>query len=147
MINPLLLRRIPDDVIINHIMPYAYNVQDKRHLYDIRNFYTDYKLIDVMFNYNNNNNNNNLKCVLMDLLRFCHDHSYANILDRHFMKTPSPSTFGNRGYGSLQNQNRWVTYYKNIRAENIKRGVKYLFALLTPIERNRFYNTYYIGID
>jgi hypothetical protein len=48
------LAKIPFDIIINHIMPYTYNVQNKELLYDIKNFVEDLNLIEncYLFDYN-----------------------------------------------------------------------------------------------
>ena len=60
------LAKIPYDIIINHIVPYTYNVQSKELLYDIKNFVEDLNLIEncYLFDYN--------YCILYrDLLNFC----------------------------------------------------------------------------
>jgi hypothetical protein len=46
--------KIPFDIIINHILPYTYNIQSKELLYDIKNYREDLNLVEncYLFDYN-----------------------------------------------------------------------------------------------
>jgi len=72
------MERIPFDVIINHIIPYTYNIQPKLLLEDIKNYYTiKTKLINDKYNTN---------IIKHELLSNCYMNKkkFNNILDRHF---------------------------------------------------------------
>ena len=57
--------KLPFDTIINHILPYTYELKPKRLLKDIRSFYEDYDIIEnfYFFDYND-------LSLLVDLLIF-----------------------------------------------------------------------------
>jgi hypothetical protein len=72
------MERIPLDIIINHIIPYTYNIQPKLLLEDIKNYYTIKKnLINDKYNTN---------IIKHELLSNCYinKQKFNNILDRHF---------------------------------------------------------------
>jgi hypothetical protein len=43
------MNKLPDELINNHIMPFTYNLKDKKHLMDIRSFVTDYNIIENFY--------------------------------------------------------------------------------------------------
>jgi len=72
------MERIPLDIIINHIIPYTYNIQPNILLEDITNYYTiKTKLINDKYNTN---------IIKHELLSNCYmnKQKFNNILDRHF---------------------------------------------------------------
>jgi hypothetical protein len=72
------MERIPLDIIINHIIPYTYNIQPNILLEDIKNYYTiKTKLI---------NDKHNTNVIKHELLSNCYinKQKFNNILDRHF---------------------------------------------------------------
>ena len=72
------MERIPFDVIINHIIPYTYNIQPKLLLEDIKNYYTiKTKLINDKYNTN---------IIKHELLSNCYMNKkkFNNILARRF---------------------------------------------------------------
>lgn len=72
------MERIPLDIIINHIIPYTYNIQPKILLEDIKNYYIiKTKLINDKYNTN---------IIKHELLSNCYmnKQKFNNILDRHF---------------------------------------------------------------
>lgn len=48
MINIQIMESLPFDIIINHIIPYTYNIQSKLLLEDIKNYYT---VKEILMNY------------------------------------------------------------------------------------------------
>ena len=72
------MERIPNDIIINHIIPYTYNIQPNILLEDIKNYYTvKTTLINDKYNIN---------IIKRELLSNCYmnKQKFNNILDRHF---------------------------------------------------------------
>lgn len=74
----IYMERIPLDIIMNHIIPYTYNIQPNILLEDIKNYYIiKAKLI---------NNKYDTKIIKHELLSNCYMNTqkFNNILDRHF---------------------------------------------------------------
>jgi hypothetical protein len=72
------MERIPLDIIINHIIPYTYNIQPNILLEDIKNYYTiKIKLLNDKYNTN---------IIKRELLSNCYmnKQKFNNILGRHF---------------------------------------------------------------
>jgi hypothetical protein len=136
MLNYELLKLLPTDIMINHIMPYTYSIQPKILLFDIRSFYQDLSLVENVYFIDYNN-----YMLLNDLLIFCNSNigrqlciiGDYNIIKRTFML-----------WGKSQ---QIIDYYiMNIFHKNRKykpnSKVKFIWGLLTPIERTRFINKY-----
>ena len=73
-----IMEIIPLDIIINHIIPYTYNIQPNILLEDIKNYYIiKTKLINYKYNIN---------IIKHELLSNCYmnKQKFNNILDRHF---------------------------------------------------------------
>jgi hypothetical protein len=138
-INSLLLKKIPEDILNNLIIPFTYNIQKKELIQDICSFYTDIRLLENMFyDYNE-------VIILNDLFRFCNnfispmydlEKRYENILRRHFL-------FKNK----TKNELRLFVFYNLHRKilDNAGIKIRFLFGLLTPLERTRFFNHFYIN--
>ena len=106
--------RLPFDIIINHILPYTYNIQSTVLLEDIQNYYTiKRQLINDKYNTN---------IIKHELLSNCYMHKshFNNILDRHFQI-------------HLKNYDCNIIYKYS---ENTR--FKIVFGLLTIEERNYF---------
>lgn len=138
MFNPRLLKKIPLDIIINEIIPFTYRIQPSSHLHDIRSFYSDMNLIENMF-YEQND-----IVVLNDLIRFCNNFispvyditkKYENILRRH-------QCLQSKTKEELRHFVFYV-FHRNL-LENTVHKIKFLFGLLTPNERTRYFNHFYI---
>ena len=74
----MYMKRIPFDVIINHIIPYTYNVQSNILLEDIKSYYTIKKiLLDEKYDTN---------IIKHDILAVFYDNTtkLSTILHRHF---------------------------------------------------------------
>ena len=133
-----LCNKIPFDVFVNNIMPYAYQKIDSNLSNDIRNFVFDYNII-INYYYLDLNE----YCLLIDLIWFCNSvplntnihYKFIDILDRNtiFKKL------------SLDEKHRYINEKFNIESMvKTENKNKFLFSLLTPIERARFINTYII---
>ena len=80
-----IFRRLPEDVIINNIMPFLYKPQPKDLLLDIRSFYTDFHLLDnYRFYYNTH-------CLYNDIIDYYKKHGglsdyYLKLLNKIYSK-------------------------------------------------------------
>jgi len=134
-----MLQRIPFDVLINHIIQYTYDTKTKINLLDIRSFSSDYKVLQnfIFYDYNE-------VIILNDLIRFCNnnvapiydiDPKYEELLRRHI-------SFNNKTKLEIR-QYVFSDFHKRL-LSNTEVKIKFLWGLLTNIERTRFLNTYYI---
>jgi hypothetical protein len=124
------LSKIPDDIIINHIIPYTYNIQPKEFLNDIKSFYNDYNTINdvYLFEYN-------AVILLRDLLFFTviYNKSMINIVKKHI--------FFNK-YTNKQIYN-YILYKIELTINlNTERKIRFLIGLMTPIQRAKFINRF-----
>jgi len=125
------LRKIPDDIIINHIIPYTYNIQPKELLMDIKSFYIDYNIINnvYIFDYNN-------VILLRDLLFFTEIYEYKkliNIFKKHiFFK----NYLNTRIYNYIINN-----IELNIKINTVRK-VRFLIGLMIPFQRTQFINKF-----
>ena len=130
--------KIPFDVFVNNIMPYAYRTIDSKLLNDIRNFVLDYNII-INYYYLDLNE----YCLFTDLIWFCNSvpliqnthYKFIDLLDR------------NISFKKLSLDEKYQYINKNFNVESMVKTEnknKFLLSLLTPIERARFINTYII---
>jgi hypothetical protein len=136
-INIRLLQILPDDIVVNHIIPYTYEKQSKILLQDIRSYSSDLDLIDNYYMFESNE-----IILLNDLVRFCNNNiapvydvepRYETILKRHF---------------SMKDKTRleikqfvFIDFHRRL-IVHPERKIKFLWGLLTPLERTRFFNRY-----
>ena len=108
------MKRIPFDVIINHIIPYTYNVQSNILLEDIKNYYT---IKEILMNKKYDTN-----MIKHEILAVFYDNSckLSTILYRHFQMK-----FLKKDYNIIYN-------FSNNKRFNI------LFGLFTKEERVLF---------
>lgn len=126
---------LPNDVLINHIIPYTYSPQNRELLLDIRSFKTDLDFTESTYLtlYNE-------FILLHDVIKFCNNKKYPvfnidakfeNILRRGFM---------------LKHMNEpMLTYhifqhYHRDMNTNSMRKIRRLWGLLLPRQRSRFIN-------
>jgi len=110
------MERLPFDIVVNHIIPYTYNIQSKLLLEDIKNYYEiKNKLMD---------NNYDINSIKHEILAIFYDNNYTLIiiLDRYFSKK------------LLFNKSNFPGIYKY--SNNKKFSI--LFGLLRPNERTKF---------
>ena len=148
MLQSNLLRRIPEEIIRQEIIPYTYSPQSKEFLADIRSFYVDWNIIDnaylVDYNY---------PVLVRDLQIYCRNIVYNNdVFDTDLF---NDSTYEYRGlivkYVKLkQTDNKKSLIHKMMfdftsRISNPKRrNAWFLFGLMTPVQRTRFINKFII---
>ena len=137
-----LQSNIPEDVVINHIVPYTYERQKKEILQDIRTHYSDYQLLNDWYTYGYNE-----AICFNDLLRFCNNcivpirfnkKWYEIVLKRHIM-------FSNSSEEVLTEYIIDKFYFTAY--EMISPKIRFIWGLLTPIERTRFINMYVLKYD
>jgi hypothetical protein len=145
----LLWKKIPPDIMINNIMPYAYRTIDKHRLHDIRTFVHDFNKIINYYYFDMNE-----YCLLNDLIWFCnnqiiygalyndYNHPYItilniiNILDRNivFRKLPYDAKI------KYIRKNYYFDMMRNTHSKNMQ-----LLSILTPEERAAFINLHIIN--
>ena len=107
------MKRIPLDVIINHIIPYTYNVQSNILLEDIKNYYTIKEIL-----MNEKYDTIIIKRELLSLL---------------YIKKTAYNIFSRRFQVNLKKYN-----YKIIYNYSLNTRFNILFGLLSKEERDRF---------
>ena len=132
-----LFKKIPMDIIINHIMPYTYNPQMKLLLFDIRSFTKDFQFVEDVY-YTEYNGS----VLICDLIKFCNnnivpiygiDMKYEYVLRRNYIL-------------NLRFHNEIVEYIFIKDLSNVnhhtENKIKFLWGLMTPPERMRFIYKY-----
>jgi hypothetical protein len=136
-LNINLVKKLPEDVIINHILPYTYCPQSKKLLTDIRSFYNDYSFLENIYTFDYN-----YDLLFYDLTCFCNktlipnynmNKSFGNLLTRLFK-------FRNSDYCYLNNF-VFITFHRSANQNQIRK-IRFLWGLLNPRERTRFINKY-----
>jgi hypothetical protein len=141
-LNTKLLNALPDDIIMNHILPYTYLPQDPRLVMDVRSFYTDFSILENAYTYDFN-----YDVLLYDLICFCNrsripsynmHNSFGKILNRMFrMKKWSYTKCNNFVF---------VVFHRNVVFDPIRK-IRFLWGMLKPSERTLFINNYVIEDD
>ena len=121
-----LFGNLPEEIIINHIMPYIYKPQPADLLSDIRSFYTDFHLLDNYWFYYNT------YCMYNDIIEFI---NLENLLGRHY-NCKNLSGYDLTFYTI---SNFYTIIIKNVSGKN-----RFLWGLMTPTERTQFINKYII---
>lgn len=124
-INLKLFRKIPFDIIINHILPFTEKHQSKKHLENIRSFVMDYNII-----YNFYIDEYHHASMVYNMLQFITNVkliAYNSTIYKLLIK--------------ITNNNKFINEDKNIKHSRI------LCGLLSPLERTKFINDYIILLD
>jgi len=120
---------LPEEIIVNHIMPFIYEPQPKNLMSDIRSFYTDFHLLD------NYNYYYNTYCLYNDIIEFI---NLENLLVRHY---------NCKKLSGYQLSFYVVCNFYTIIIKNVSGKNRILWGLMTPTERTQFINKYIIDID
>jgi hypothetical protein len=127
------LIKIPNDIIINHIIPFTYQVQSKILLKDIQSFYKDYQIVSNYYSFDYND-----YILCSDLIRFVNNNYFLNSYSNNIEKLFERSYF----YNNLINKEEFIisiesNIYNNyiIHPNKVSRII---FGLLRPYERRRF---------
>ena len=134
-------RTLPQDIVIEHIMPYTYRKQSPEILYDIHNFYQDYALVDEYYSHNYNHYmwlNDIVSFFTLPHFQGSKKKGVDKILQRHLY-------YKNKEDSALI-EIVFDLYYKNI-GRDIDRKVRFLWGLLLPIERTRFINKFLLEYE
>jgi len=138
-INPEYIKLLPDDLNINHILPFTYEPKPDKLLLDIRSFKYDFSFLDNIYS-----TEYNYLLLLYDLLIFCNNGIFPTyglekkfnlIVKRHIQ------------YEKMKAHELKLFIYFNFNSNinnNYHRKIKFLWGLLTPSERNRFINDFII---
>ena len=124
--------RIPYAVINRHIIPYTYNLQPRKLLHDIRNYVSDYKLLENEYFtlYNEN-------ILMTDLCSYYETPiKMTAVLMRHIKYIHRTSA---DVYKLVLN-----TYYTQYNI-SIFRNIRCIWGLMTPNERTKFVNAYMLS--
>ena len=134
-----LFKKLPMDIIINHIMPYTYKPQMKLLLFDIRSFTNDFKFVEDVY-YNEYNG----AVLICDLIKFCNnniapvygiDMKYEYVLRRNYML--------NLKFHRELVEYVFIKVHSNLN-HNTENKIKFLWGVMTPPERMRFIYKYLI---
>lgn len=138
------MSRVPTDVLINHIIPYTYNIQSPKLLYDLKNYIEDFSLLEntyeTMYNYG---------ILYYDLLEYCNNEplfgyeindKFVNIFQRHVIYKNYTKTmiydyiFHKFNVFHIEMDREFDDIYK--------KKSRFLWGLLKPVERIQFINKY-----
>ena len=147
---------LPQEIISEYIMPFAYCPQPPELLRDIRSFTEDYKVVkncSLMFFHRDSEDEDDemiasmkeafIISFFLNIINFCNDEKdireiptlrLGNILRRH---VKNKDNYDMSIYDPVI-----MSYYLPVKKR--KSFVKYMWGLLTPCERTTFINRYYV---
>jgi len=133
-----LLKKIPDEIIINHIIPYTYQTQPLRLLHDIRSYTREFKFVEDIYY-----TEYNPSVLLCDLIRFCNNGKVAPIYGVEY----TYELFLRRNYTlSMKSKIDIIEYvFQNIHNKltyKTENKIKFIWGLLTSQERLDFIDEY-----
>jgi hypothetical protein len=140
LINISLFNKIPNDIIINNIIPYTYNIVSKDLLYDIRSFAKDYSLLENVYSYGYS-----FDILIYDLICFCNRSRLPTYRINPWFSLLLKRNFKFKKYTNSQlNKYIFIAFYRDS-IFNPLRKIRCLLAALTPIERTKFINDYVLN--
>jgi len=118
--------------LVNIIISYTYTSQNPELLLDIRSFHIDYSLLEILYHYNYNE-----RILLNDILIFYNSDNLSM-----YQRLERLYTLSNKSLTHL------IDYAFNISSNNIderiiRKRIRILWAILSPVERTRFINTFF----
>jgi len=132
-----LISLLPEDIIINHIIPFTYLVQQRKLLVDIRSYVNDFSFLENIYTFEYNE-----EILLYDLVTFCNngkfptwglEPKYDEIIRRHFI------------YKSIRDSDLqlliFMAFHRKM-GQLCERKNRFLWGLLRPRERTTFINKY-----
>jgi len=138
-LNIELLNSLPEDIIINHIIPYTYSVHPYKHLSDIHSFTIDYKILDNYYAFDYNE-----QILMSDLILFCNDARNITIGVNSFFYRLLSRSFMLRSKSYTEINSYIIKNFHDQVDNNIEKKIKFLWGLLTPNERTNFINEFII---
>ena len=122
------MNKLPEELINNHIMPFAYNIKDKHHLIDIRSFVRDYNILENLYF-------TDFESIILlnDLEIFIYE-SNKYIFSRFKIMN---------GKNNLEVCYHEIMFFKDNKT-NAERKIRLIWGLLTPFERTQFINKFII---
>ena len=129
----IMFSRLPHEIIDNHIMPYAYNLQPKELLLDIRTFVSDFSLISSVYHTQYND------LVLLNDLESLVDYIDENTITNSLQSSIVLSRL-------CENRNQITSKISFLKQKNVNtaRKTRLLWGLFTPRERTLFFNRFII---
>ena len=126
---------LPEDIIIEKIMPFAYNPQPKCLLRDIRSFTTDYSIVKDMYEIHYSP-----IIFFNDIISFCHE-QYG--YQEHIPSLGGVEYLFYRNTIFKGKATPYVIEYINSIRKNMSWGhCRFAWGLFTPEERTRFINKF-----
>ena len=135
-----LISLLPEDIIINHIIPFTYLVQQRKLLVDIRSYVNDFSFLENIYTFEYNE-----EILLYDLVTFCNngkfptwglEPKYDEIIRRHFI------------YKSIRDSKLqlliFMAFHRKM-GQLCERKNRFLWGLLRPRERASFINKYLVS--
>lgn len=133
-----IFSRLPEEVIVNHVMPFAYKIQKKDLLKDIQHYNTDLNSCKMFYDWNS---------LLIDMIHFINLNqkwsSFGSINAIPIFK---------RLYALKDKSDREINEFINkfsVLDKDIninKRKARQLFGLLNRYERVDFFNVYVLSV-
>ena len=137
---------IPNDILINHIIPYTYKKQPQKLLYDLKNYIEDFRFLEEIYE-----TQYNYGILYYDLLEYCNNgppfeyefnDKFINIIRRHIIY---------KNYSNIMVCN-YIFYKFNVFYVELNNDLddiyikksRFLWGLLKPVERIQFINKYAI---
>lgn len=148
------LQRIPMDVMINHILPYTYQVQPNALLQDIKTCVNDFDLVENCYAFDYN-----YILLLRDLVTFCTNNkeTFMNPSNTLIELVKRYVMYKDINQEQLVSKSRDLCYFcfvflrhssMNKKMERrLKMRIRFLWGLLIPEERTRFINKFILTFD
>lgn len=136
-----LMRKLPEDVIINHIAPFTYRPQNRALLEDIRSYYTDVRFLENLY-YTEFNDT----ILVYDIVRYCNSGLTSNGINPSFERILRRSpVLSNKSTTYIVSY--ILSSFVTSVTHNAVTKIKFLWTLLTPRERTGFINCLLFNLD